>query len=138
MCTWGSSALLVMIRSTDPDFRICQIDFRTLLDIQLDAEEFGWSTRWSSIDALRGQVREESVFLQSFMREDRQGVVRAYRCLLLFSSSEREGGGGIATVDLDPKRFFSLERIDRDPDVRKALVRMFSLAMGGINMVSKN
>jgi hypothetical protein len=45
--------------------------------------------------------------------------------------------GGVATIDLDPARYESLERIDRDPAVRKVLARMFSLAMGGISMVSK-
>lgn len=31
-----------------------------------------------------------------------------------------------------------LERLDQDPDVRKAFARMFALASGGISMVSKN
>ncbi len=62
-----------MIHSTDPDFRMCQISFDTLLAIQLEAEERGWATRWTSVDALRSQVREE-VVLQSLMREERGGV----------------------------------------------------------------
>ncbi|MET8948860.1 hypothetical protein ABZX30_36445 [Streptomyces sp. NPDC004542] len=126
-----------MIYSTDPDFRVCRIDFNTLLEIQLEAEDQGWATRWSSVDALRSQVKEETVFLQSLMREERAGAVRAYRCLLLFSTTGGENAGGIATIDLDPVRFESLERLDRDSDVRKALVRIFSLASGGIVTVSK-
>ncbi|MYU09257.1 hypothetical protein GTZ78_00725 [Streptomyces sp. SID8361] len=126
-----------LIHSTDPDFRVCQISFDTLLAIQLEAEERGWATRWTSVDALRSQVKEGSVVLQSLLREERGGMVRAYRCLLLFSTVEGEDAGGVATIDLDPARYESLERLDRDPDVRKVLVRMFSLAMGGISMVSK-
>ncbi len=126
-----------IIHSTDPDFRVCQISFNTLLEIQLEAADRDWATRWTSVDALRSQVKEESVLLQSLTREKRGGAVRAYRCLLLFSTLDGENAGGIATVDLDPARYESLERIDRDPDVRKALVRMFSLAMGGVSMVSK-
>lgn len=126
-----------IIRSADPDFRICQISFDTLLEIQLEAEGRGWSTRWSSVEALRGQVKEDLVFLQSLMREERDGVVQAYRCFLLFSTVGEGRAGGIATIDLDPMRFESLERLDRDPDVRMALVRMFSLASGGISTVSK-
>ena len=126
-----------LIHSTDHDFRVCQISFDTLLAIQLEAEERGWATRWSSVHALRSQVKERSVVLQSLMREERGGVVRAYRCLLLFSTVDDGGAGGVATIDLDPARFASLDRLDRDPDVRKALARMFSLAMGGISMVSK-
>ncbi|MEX2980538.1 hypothetical protein [Streptomyces sp. C36] len=126
-----------LIHSTDPDFRMCQISFDTLLAIQLEAEERGWATRWSSVDALRSQVKEGSVVLQSLMREERGGVVRAYRCLLLFSTVDDGDSGGVATIDLDPARFESLERLDRDPDVRKVLIRMFSLASGGISMISK-
>jgi hypothetical protein len=33
--------------------------------------------------------------------------------------------------------FESLDRLDRDSDVRKALVRIFSLALGGISGVEK-
>ena len=127
-----------MIHSTDPDFRVCQISFDTLLEIQLEAEDRGWATRWTSVDAVRSQVKEGVVVLQSLMREERGGILRAYRCLLLFSAVGDGDAGGIATIDLDPARFESLERIDRDPDVRKVLVRMFSLATGGISMVSKN
>ncbi|MFJ2831838.1 hypothetical protein ACIPC1_30465 [Streptomyces sp. NPDC087263] len=90
------------------------------------------------MDAVRSQVKEGVVVLQSLMREERGGILRAYRCLLLFSAVGDGDAGGIATIDLDPARFESLERIDRDPDVRKVLVRMFSLATGGISMVSKN
>jgi hypothetical protein len=126
-----------MIHSADPDFRVCQISFDTLLDIQVEAESRDWATRWTSVDALRSQVKEEGILLQSLMREERGGAVRAYRCLVLFSAMDGRDAGGIATIDLDPVRFESLERLDRDPDVRKALARMFALAMGGISIVSK-
>lgn len=126
-----------LIRSTDPDFRICQIGFETLLAIQLEAEGRGWATRWSSVGALRSQVGNGSVVLQSLMREERGGAVRAYRCLVLFSAVDGKGAGGIATIDIDPARFESLERLDRDPAVREVFVRMFSLVSGGISMISK-
>ncbi|GGT54269.1 hypothetical protein GCM10010271_67670 [Streptomyces kurssanovii] len=126
-----------VIRATDSDFRVCQITFNTLLEIQSEAEERGFATRWTSIDALRSQVKEGDVVLQSLMREERGGAVRAYRCLLLFSAVDSGDAGGIATIDLDPVRFESLDRIDRAPDVPKALARMFSLEMSGILMVSK-
>lgn len=126
-----------MINSTDPDFRVCQISFNMLLEIQLEAEDRSWATRWTSVDALRSQVKEEAVVLQSLTREEREGAVRSYRCLLLFSTVDGGNAGGMATIDLDPARFESLERLDRDPDVREAFVRMFSLVMNGISMVSK-
>ncbi len=127
-----------MIHSTDPDFRISQISFHTLLEIQLEAEDRGLATRWSSADALRGQVKDDFVLLQSLMREERGGFLKSYRCLVLFSTVGAENGGGIATIDLDPARFESLERLDRDSNVHKALTRVFSLALGGISAVSKN
>ncbi|WP_432945696.1 hypothetical protein ACQPXM_06250 [Kribbella sp. CA-253562] len=126
-----------MISSTDPDFRVCQIDFNTLLEIQAEAEVQGWATRWTSADALRSQVRADISFLQSMMREERGGVVRTYRCLLLFSATESGEAGGVATIDISPARLESLDRLDRDPDVRKAFARMFSLALGGVSTVSK-
>lgn len=133
----GNSALMSMIYSTDQDFRVCQISFDVLLEIQLEAENRGLATRWTSVDALRSQVKEDTVILQSLMREVRGGVVRSYRCLLLFSAMDSKDAGATVTIDLDPARFESLERLDRDPDVRKAFARLFSLATGGISMVSK-
>ncbi|WP_405684063.1 hypothetical protein [Streptomyces sp. NBC_00057] len=59
-----------LIHSTDPDFRVCQISFDALIAIQLEAERRGWATRWSSVDALRSQVRDSAVVLQSLMREE--------------------------------------------------------------------
>jgi hypothetical protein len=134
--TW-SSDLMPMIQSTDPDFRVSQVSFATLLEIQLEAEGRGWATRWTSVDALRSQVKDEVVVLQSLLREERGGVVRAYRCLVLFSTVDGKDAGGVATIDLDPVRYESLERLDRDADVRSALVRTFSLATGGISIVAK-
>lgn len=126
-----------MIRPSDPDFRICLVDFSTLLEIQSDAERLGFSTRWTSADALRSQVKERSAILQTLMREKRDGVIRSYRCLLLFSAADDATAGGLATIDLDLARLESLSRIDRDLDVRKALNRVFSLALGGISGIEK-
>lgn len=126
-----------VVRSTDPDFRVCQITLDTLIEIQRHAEGQGWATRWSSEDALRSQVKDTSVLLYPVLREERSGVLRAYRCLALFSTVGADSPGGITTVDVSPEAFGSLDRIDRDADVRKALVRVFSLASGGISSVNK-
>jgi hypothetical protein len=126
-----------MIYSADTDYRVCQISFDTLLEVQAEAEDRGWATRWTSAEALRGQVKDEVAIIQSLMREEREGVVHAYRCLLLFSAMDGSDAGAITTIDLDATRFQSLERLDRDPDVRKALAHMFSLALGGISSVPK-
>ncbi|MFD7077420.1 hypothetical protein ACFV9G_24640 [Nocardioides sp. NPDC059952] len=127
-----------LIDSTDPDFKVCQLDFEVLLELQRDAEARGWGTRWSTVGALRGQVKEGQVLMQSFMREQHGGGVHAYRCLVLFATAVGESAGGVATIDVDPGRYEQLPRIDRDPDVRAAYVRIFRLAMGGIEMISKN
>lgn len=125
------------IRPGDDDFRVCMIDFPQLIEIQLEAEEQGLAARWTSAEALRTQVKPTEVLLQSLMREERKGVVRAYRCLLLHSTMGGESAGGVATIDVLPERFASLERLDRDLDVRQAFVRILSLAVGGISMESK-
>jgi hypothetical protein len=126
-----------MIKSTDSDFRVCQITFDTLLEIQMDAEDRGWATRWSSVTALRTQVKADSVILQTLMREERGGVLRAYRCLVLFSTVDSDNAGGVGTIDIDPERVESLQRLDRDVDVRSAFLKVISLATGGVSMVSK-
>ncbi|MFB6818005.1 hypothetical protein ACFCV8_26030 [Streptomyces sp. NPDC056347] len=128
---------MALMNTTDPDFRVCRIGFDVLLDIQRDAEHRSWGTRWTSVDALRSQVKEESVVLRPLMREERAGALRAYRCLVLFAATDGGGAGGVATIDLDPARYLSLDRLDRDPDVREVLVRMFALAADGISMVPK-
>ncbi|WP_243704774.1 hypothetical protein [Micromonospora sp. KC723] len=126
-----------MIRPTDTDFRVCQISFEQLLEIQLEAQERGWATRWSSVGALRGQVKEDAVVLQSLMREEREGAVRSYRCLALFSTADGDPSGGVATIDVDPSRFASLKRLDKDPSVSQTFAQLFALACGGISMISK-
>jgi hypothetical protein len=128
---------VALIKSDDPDFRVLRVDFETLVQIQLEAESHGWGTRWSSVAALRGQVKEAEVLLQSIMRQERDGAVRAYRCFVLFSTVDGNTAGGLSTIDVEPTRFESLPRLDRDPDVRKAFARMFALATGGISMGSK-
>jgi len=129
--------VMSMIRPSDPDFRICLVDFNTLLELQSDAERLGFATRWTSVEALRSQVKEGDAVLQTLMREKREGVLRSYRCLLLFSAVDGAAAGGLATIDLDLARLESLDRLDLDPDVRKAFVRVFSLALGGISGVEK-
>jgi len=127
-----------MIHSSDLDFRICRIDFNTLLEIQAEAERLGFATRWTSVEALRGQVKERDAVLQTLLREKREGAIRSYRCLLLFSAVDGVAAGGVATIDLNPARLESLDRLDRDPDVRKVLAQIFSLALGGISSVAKS
>jgi len=87
------------------------------------AERLGFATRWTSVEALRSQVKEGDAVLQTLMREKREGVLRSYRCLLLFSAVDGAAAGGLATIDLDLARLESLDRLDLDPDVRKAFVR---------------
>ena len=66
---------MTMIRSSDPDFRICLVDFNTLIEIQSDAERLGFATRWTSVDALRSQAKDQDAILQTLMREKRAGAV---------------------------------------------------------------
>jgi len=67
-------AVMPMIRSSDPDFRICWIDFNTLLELQSEAERLGLATQWTSAEALRSQVKERTAVLQTLMREEREGL----------------------------------------------------------------
>ena len=127
-----------IIHSTDPDFRVCWISFDMLLEIQLEAEAEQWGTRWTSVDALRGQVRDGRVLLQSLMREKWNGVIRTYRCLVVFSAVNEGPAGGITTIDLSPARYASLERLGRDQDAQQAVEWMVKLALNGISMLSKD
>jgi hypothetical protein len=128
---------MAMIQSADTDFRVCRISFEMLLEIQMEAQERGLATRWSPADALRGQVMEGPVILQSLMREERAGAVRSYRCLVLFSMADGLPSGGLATIDVAPSRFESLEQLDQNPDVSQVFALVFALASGGISMISK-
>lgn len=126
-----------IVERHDQDFRVCRISFESLLEIQRDAEVSGFATRWTSLDAVRAQVKEGSVLVSPLMREKRGASIRAYRCAVLFSAADRNAGGGIATIDIAPARMESLARIDRDQDVRDALADVFALALNGISLVSK-
>lgn len=129
--------MMPLIRPADTDFRVCQISFETLLDIQLEAEQLGLAARWSSAGALRSQVKEGGVVLQSLVREERDGAVRSYRCLVLFSTAGSCPRGGLATIDVAPARYELLERLDQDPVVSQVFACVFALAASGISMVSK-
>jgi hypothetical protein len=62
-----------MIRPSDPDFRIYLVDFNTLIEIQSDAERLGFATRWTSVDALRGQAKEQGAVLKTLTVCGRSG-----------------------------------------------------------------
>ncbi|GAA3851436.1 hypothetical protein [Streptomyces sedi] len=127
-----------LVRPTDPDFLVSRLGLGALTALQRDAEERGYATRWTSVEALRGQVAESGgILLRTLLREERDGVPHAVRCLVLFSSAGGGGSGGVATLDVHPSRLAALDRLDRDPDVRAALARVFVLATGGISMVTK-
>lgn len=125
------------INSDDPDFRVCQVSFEVLIEMQLEAQAKGFATRWSSVEALCGQVKNKSVVLRPLLREMRGGELRAYRCLIIFSALDGTMSGGITTFDIDPARLNSLNRVDRDEHSRHAFSRMFALATGGISMLQK-
>jgi hypothetical protein len=126
-----------MIRPSDPDFRICLVDFNTLIKIQSDAERLGVCY---SMDlgrcASRAGKRKGRSSPDTYAGEASRGYP------LVSVPAPFLGRGwcnfrGLATIDLDLERLESLDRLDRDPDVRKALVRIFSLALGGISGVEK-
>jgi len=115
------------------------LEFDTLIGLQREAEERGWGTRWSSVEALRVQVANDGeLVLQTFMRQKRGQDLQAIRCMVLFSRSSGEPAGAVATLDVSPERIVELPRVDRDLDVRSALSFVFRLASGGIGMVPKD
>jgi hypothetical protein len=60
-----------IVHPSDPDLRICLVDFNTLIENQLDAVRLGFATRWTSVDAFRGQAKNRIAVLQTLMREKR-------------------------------------------------------------------
>jgi hypothetical protein len=128
---------MTLIRTLDEDFRVCRIDLDTLVGLQREAEESGWSTRWTSVDALLAQVAGDSVLLQTFQRQRAADGRSIVRCLLLFAAEDDGVMGGVTTLDVDPARLRHLDRIDADPAVRSAMVDVFVLASGGIAMLPK-
>lgn len=128
---------MTLIRTTDDDFRVCRLDFATLVNLQRSAEESGWSTRWTSVEALRSQVVADWILLQTFQRQRAADGRSMVRCFLLFAAEGDGVAGGVSTLDVDPATLRLLDRIDTDPVVRLAMVDMFALAGGGIAVVKK-
>ncbi|WP_136518147.1 hypothetical protein [Cellulomonas telluris] len=126
-----------LIGTTDADFRICRIDLDALVRLQQSTEDRGWSTRWTSVDAMRSQVISDWVLLQTFQRQRAAGGDEVVRCLLLFATENHGAAGGVATLDVEPGALVLLDRIDDDPAVRSAMVDLFMLATGGIAMMTK-
>lgn len=128
---------MTLIRTADDDFRVCRIDLDKLIDLQKSAERSGWSTRWSSVEALRSQVAEGAVLLQTYLRQRAADGRDSVRCFALFALVGGAAAGGVATLDVDPDELRLIPRIDTDPVVRSAMVDVFVLAAGNIEMMTK-
>lgn len=126
------------IAPTDPDFRVMSIDRSVLEHLQRAAEEAGLATRWSSAEALRSQVAEGPILMQSLMREQRSGRVRTYRCVAVFRLSGSHSTGGVTTIDIEPDIYGELPSVDLSPDGLKLVVRMFALALDSIVSIEKS
>lgn len=126
-----------LIRTTDDDFRVCRIDMATLVELQRTAEEAGWPTRWTSVEALRSQVAVDEVVLQTFLRQRAADGRSTIRCFVLFAARGEDVSGGVVTLDVDPATVRLLDRVDTDPGVRSMMVRVLELATGGIAAVAK-
>lgn len=113
------------------------MDFSMLVDMQLEAELRGFATRWSSTAALETQVDKTTILVMPLLREERLGTLRAYRCWVLFSALGEDAVGGVTTFDIAPAAYSSLQRLDREPVVRVALVQLFTLVGGGTKVISK-
>lgn len=88
----------------DDDFRVHELSVAALVGLQHDAECRGFSTRWSSEAALRGQVADGPVVVMTLLREVRHGTLRAYRCLVLFQSLHTQTGKAVTTLDIAPEQ----------------------------------
>ena len=90
---------------TDVDFRACDVTLADLIELQGDAERRGFSTRWTSVDALRAQVDDGPILLMTLLRGERHGALRAYRCLVRFRPRDQsEGDPVVTTLDVAPNR----------------------------------
>jgi hypothetical protein len=126
------------IQSTDDDFRVCTISLNELAGLQTSADQNnGFSTRWTSVHALRRQVLDAPILLMTFLREERFEALRAYRCLLLFEAIVPKTGAALTTFDIAPERLAELPRLDRDADVRAALAHLIWTAYRAHDVVAK-
>jgi hypothetical protein len=125
------------VHTTDEDFCVVEATRDDLVALQVDAEARGFGTRWSSVEALVSGVGPSPVYLRPLLRERRDGQLRSYRCLVLYSLAGA-GGGGVTTFDVVPERLKQLPALTLDAQSRLVISRMFTLATGGIGFVSKD
>ncbi len=129
---------MTLVRSNDADFRVCEISLHSLMGLQTLAERSGFSTRWSSPQALRSQVRDAPILLMTVLRQERADALCAYRCFLLFEPEASEARAAITTFDIAPDQLLKLPRLDRDVDVRSALTRLFGIVYEAKDVVAKD
>ncbi len=125
------------VEPTDLDFRVARASRDDLVALQVDAETRGFSTRWSSVEALLRAVGPAPVYLRPLLRERRHGQLRSYRCLVIYSTASAVGGA-VATVDVAPERLRQLPALGLDAESRVAFSRVFDLALGGIESAAKH
>ena len=125
------------IESTDDDFRVCTISLDVLAGLQTSAKQNGFSTRWTSVHALRRQVLDAPIVLMPFLREERFEALRAYRCLLLFDAIVPKAEAALTAFDIAPERLAELPRLDRGADVRVALAHLIWTAYRAHDIVAK-
>jgi len=128
---------LAFIAPTDPDFRIASVDRATLERFQRVAEARSLATRWSSVEAMLSQVADGRILLHSLLREERGGQVRAYRCIIVFPLAGQMGRSGATTFDVDPEEYSSLRGIQLSAEGCTLAVKLFAMALDGIESVAK-
>lgn len=126
-----------VVRPSDSDYLIAELEFSRLIELQEKAEKRDLSARWTSVSALRDQVSDSNVIVRTFLREEVGGEVRAYRCLLMAKLAGDSGRGGMFTLDISPDDLGRIPVLGSAEQATAALHRAMSLAANGLDIERK-
>src|SRR5690606_17527734 len=85
----------VIVGVGDPGFRACRTDLDGLVRLQQTAERRDWSTRWTSVAALRAQVAPGPVLLVTFARQRTGTGDHVVRCLVVVRTQDASPGADV-------------------------------------------
>ena len=121
-----------LIDTRDPRFSVRRALLPDLIRINEEAERAGWSARWSSVEALKRQVKPGSTaFLCPLLHNSGpKEEPESYRCYVWFND-QLEKRGVVSLLDVSWKTFSELDRarsIDQLERVVFVLLANYTLA----------
>jgi hypothetical protein len=129
----GSVRKRTRVNWSDPDFSIRAASVDDLVRVQHDNEENSRDARWTSEDALLGQVRAggTAIVCPLFRNGGRPDVPESYKCWLAYPLASNKQLRVISPIDIGKDIFSTLPEVREPQDLKRVVLLLLdSIAEG--------